>query len=301
MQELSIFAPEVCDNYRMNNWDDVRFFLQVARSGNVTSAARALGVNHSTVTRRISALEDRYGVRLFERIPSGYQLTEDAAEIFDLALEIESQNQTFARKLQGQDARLQGKVSITMPDDIFHAFMVGEFVRLQQQYPDLVLNILVDKGLKNLIAREADIAIRVTANPPDYLIGKQASHLEYALFQPRNLNVGDFTPIITWESENAVPSWANDLIEHPKIVMQVNDLLSMYSAVAAGLGVARMPVFIDNMRKDKRVLRRPDVLPASGWGVWVLSHVDLRKTARVQACRNFILNSLEENKALFTT
>ena len=137
----------------MNDWDDVRFFLHVARHGNVTSAARALGVNHSTVSRRIKALEERQGVRLFERVPSGYELTEDASEIYELALEIEEKNQAFARKLQGQDARLCGKVSLTMPHDIYDFFFVNKLPEFRELYPQISLDISVAKGLKKLVGK----------------------------------------------------------------------------------------------------------------------------------------------------
>jgi DNA-binding transcriptional LysR family regulator len=95
----------------MIDWDDIRFFLAVAQNGNVTAAARALNVNHSTVSRRIAALEEKHGVRLFERIPSGYEMTSAAEDIYHLALELEAKNQQISRRLFGQDSRLQGEIN----------------------------------------------------------------------------------------------------------------------------------------------------------------------------------------------
>ncbi|MBX2859383.1 MAG: LysR family transcriptional regulator [Cellvibrionaceae bacterium] len=285
----------------MNNWDDVRFFLEVARQGNLTAAARELGVNHSTVARRIKALEDRQGVRLFEQLSSGYKLTDDAYEVYELALDIEALNYRFSRKLQGLDSRLQGRVALTMPHDIFEFFLAEHLAQFQEQHPEIVLDLLVAKGLKNLSHREADIALRLTDTPPEYLVGKQLCELHYGLYQSSKFqNPESHTPIITWSDQAQVPSWAVEHLPAPSIRLHVNDLLAMYKAVEAGLGIARMPVYMHNCYRSPKVQQLPTKLPKSKWGVWLLSHADLRKTARVQALKQFLQSTLEQHLALFT-
>jgi len=283
----------------MNDWDDIRYFLAVARCGNVTSAAKMLGVNHSTVSRRIRALEEKHGVRLFERIPTGYEMTDSAADIYELAIEIESKNSQVSRQLFGQDSRLQGKINITMPHDILEYCLIEQLAEFRAFQPNIHLNLFVAKGLKDMAAREADVAIRLTDNPPDYLIGKKVAALQHGIYGNCLISSSDKQPIIVWSGEESLPSWAQEHFPNGEIVMRVDDLYSMYCAVKAGIGIARMPCYLPDVIADEQVERFNIDLPRSTWGVWVLSHIDLRNTARVRCCREFITEKLMEQKALF--
>ena len=283
----------------MTNWDDIRYFLAVARCGNLSTAAKQLGVNHSTVSRRIQALEERHGVRLFERLPSGYEMNLAASAIYELALELEAKNQQVFRQLFGQDSRLQGEINLTMPHDIFDYLLCQDLAEFKQHQPDILTNLVVAKGVKNLAAREADIAIRLTAEPPDYLIGKRVANIQHGLYSLVNRDLSEAVPIIVWSGESALPLWALEHYPKAEIAMRVDDLYSMYAAVKAGIGVARMPCYLPDVIADKTVTRLPISLPLSTWGVWVLSHVDLRNTAKVRSCREFLAEKLQARKALF--
>ncbi len=285
----------------MNDWDDIRYFLSVAKTGSVTAASRELGVNHSTVSRRIKALEKRHGVRLFDQLRSGYKITDQAADVFELALEIEALSQSFSRKLLGLDSRLQGPVNITMPHDIFEFFFVQHLAEFQQRYPNISINMLVAKGLKDLAAREADIAVRLSSNPPDYLVGRKICNLAHGIYHSNDLALSDHTrtPVIAWTDQIGIPDWAIAHVHKPFIALKVNDLLAMYKAVEQGLGVARMPAYMHNMYKSNHINVLPVNLPKSPWGVWLLSHVDLRNTLRVQTCREYIFEKLESSIELF--
>jgi DNA-binding transcriptional LysR family regulator len=280
------------------SWDDIRYFLEVVRSGNVTTAARNLDVNHSTVSRRIRALEENHGVRLFERVPGGYKMTAAAGGIYELALEIETRNQQIARYLFGQDNRLQGSISLTMPHDILEFCLIDDLKEFSDQYPEIDLNLYVAKGLKNLAAREADIALRLTPSPPEYLIGKRITLLQHGIYT--NVNIDLKAPrLVVWGSETALPTWALDHFPNAEIAMRVDDLYSMYVAVKAGVGIARMPCYLPDQLADPIVKRMDLTLPGSDWCLWVLSHADLRHTLRVQHCRNFLIQVLEKRKDLF--
>jgi len=283
----------------MNDWDDIRFFLAVARNGNVTSAAKVLKVNHSTVSRRIRALEEKHGVRLFERIPTGYEMTDAAANIFELALELENKNNQISRHLYGQDSRLQGKINLTMPHDILEFCLFDHLAEFHRQQPDIQLNLAVTKGLKNMAAREADIAIRLTNTPPEYLIGKRIATLQHGVYIHKSIKEMDEQPIIVWGGEDELPIWAKINFPKAKIVMQVDDLFSMYCAVKSGIGMARMPCYLPDSIDNKTVSKLNIDIPPSDWGVWVLSHIDLKKTARVRYCREFLIDAMEQQKDLF--
>jgi DNA-binding transcriptional LysR family regulator len=283
----------------MNNWDDIRYFLSVARCGSLSTAAKELGVNHSTVSRRIQALEERHGVRLFERLPSGYEMNVAASSIFELALELEAKNQQVNRHLFGQDSRLQGEINLTMPHDIFDYCLSKDLADFKQLQPDILLNLFMAKGVKNLAAREADIAIRLTAEPPEYLIGKKVAHLQHGIYCHSDSDLSEQVGIIVWNGESSLPSWAQRFYPEAKITLRVDDLYSMYAAVKAGLGIARMPCYLPDILSEDQVKRLPIELPISKWGVWVLSHVDLRNTAKVRCCRGFLTERLQQRKSLF--
>ncbi|EPJ53940.1 MAG: transcriptional regulatory protein [Osedax symbiont Rs2] len=284
----------------MNDWDDIRYFLAVARSGNVTSAAKALMVNHSTVSRRIHALEEKHGVRLFERIPSGYKMTVAALDIYEIAIELENKNQQVSRQLFAQDSRLQGDIHLTMPHDLLAFCLIDELALFRQQQPDIRLKLSVSKGLRDLAAREADVAIRFSSTPPDYLIGQNISLLQHGIYANTDkLRLDKSVPIISWSGENSLPGWAQTHFPKAQVVMQVDDLLAMYAAVKAGIGVARMPCYLPDVLTESPVKRLPIEMPRSTWGVWILSHVDLRHTARVRCCREFLQEKLTQRKGLF--
>ena len=283
----------------MNNWDDIRYFLSVARCGNVSSAAKELGVNHSTVSRRIQALEERHGVRLFERLPSGYEMNIAASSIYELALELETKNQQVFRHLFGQDSRLQGEINLTMPHDIFDYCLSDDLAEFKNIQPDILPNLYVTKGVKNLAAREADIAIRLTSKPPEYLIGKKIAHLQHGIYSHTDTDLSKNTPVILWSNETDLPDWALAHYPQAKVVMRVDDLYSMYAAVKTGVGIARMPCYLPDIINNDLVKRLPIVQALSPWGVWVLSHVDLRNTAKVRCCREFLTERLLQRKSLF--
>jgi len=220
---FSTFARQPCNNARMNNWDDIRYFLEVARNGNVTSAARVLGVNHSTVSRRIRALEEKHGVRLFERITSGYEMTSAAATIYETALELEIKNQLISRQLFGQDSRLQGEITLTMPHDILDYCLVNDLTEFRNAHPDIQLNLLVAQGLKNLAAREADIAIRLTPAPPDYLIGNEIAKLQHGIYFNNRVSYSRNTPLVVWSDEKNIPEWAKNNFANAEIALRVDD------------------------------------------------------------------------------
>ncbi|MEY8194309.1 MAG: LysR family transcriptional regulator [Cycloclasticus sp.] len=297
--KFSISAYFPCNNARMNDWDDIRYFLAVARNGNVTSAAKALDVNHSTVSRRIRALEEKHGVRLFERIHSGYEMTDAGSDIFDLALELELRNSQISRQLFGLDNRLQGKINLTMPHDILEFCLIDEIAEFRKKQPDILLNLSVAQGLKNMAAREADVAIRLTNAPPDYLIGKKITSLQHGIYAQKSAKLSGEVPIVVWNGEDELPLWAKTHFPDAKIVLQINDLFSMYCAVKAGIGIARMPCYLPDAYANKEVGRLDLSMPSSDWGVWVLSHVDLKNTARIRYCREFLIDKLTCKKALF--
>lgn len=283
----------------MQDWDDIKYFLQVAKSGNVTSASAALGVNHSTVSRRIKAFEEKHAIRLFDRVPSGYQMTETGSAILEIAEEMERNSQRISRQLFALDSRLTGPISLTMPHDLLDYCLMPDIAQFKNKYPQVTLNLAVSKGIKNLAAREADVAVRFTPSPPEYLIGSQICKLQHGIYAHKDFNKSNKVKLILWPDEKEQPEWALNAFPKSEIALRVDDCYSMYSAVKMGIGIARLPCYLPDMIADPEVERLNIIQPPSDWGVWVLSHVDLRDTLRVKRCRDFLREALEAQRDWF--
>ena len=283
----------------MNNWDDLRFFIELARSGSLSAAARILAVNHSTVARRIGAFEKTHGIKLFNRQPDGYQLTDAGEQIYTQALSIEADNHAIERLLYAGDTRLSGKLVVTMPHDLANFCIIPHLEKFTLQYPDVELELIVSPGLKNLSAREADIAIRLTPAPPDNLVGVELAKMRHGVYFSSTVNHDPKQPnLIIWRNETHPPNWVAVHFPKGKVILKVDDLASMYAAVKAGLGIARMPCYLPDTLNDTHIYRAPIALPPSQWGAWVLHHSDLRQTARVRAFKQFLSSVLTEQKPL---
>ncbi|WP_228710770.1 LysR family transcriptional regulator [Saccharobesus litoralis] len=282
----------------MHSWDDFRYFLQVVETGSFSQAATKLGVNHSTVSRRIQALETVHGVKLLERTQTGYQMTDAGASVLEMAEKMQQANLAASRILLGQDARLAGEINLTMPHELFDHILAKPLREFTDKYPDIRLNLHVSKGLRNLANREADLAVRFTESPPDYLIGTRITTMQHGFYKHKDLAIEHSTPLIVWQRDKGIPHWASQL-KSPQVVMQVDDLQAMYSAVAAGFGLARMPCFMPDIMHNQDIERLPARLPRSNWGIWLLNHVDLRHTARIQVCRQYLQQVLNRHIPLF--
>lgn len=153
--------------------------------------------------------------------------------------------------------------------------------------------------MPDLSRRETDLAIRLTPSPPDYLVGQRVLDLEHAIYAPAGMDLKANFPLVLWADEQTLPDWAKQHFPDASIALRVDDLYSMYCAVKAGIGIAHMPCYEPDSIADPAVLKLPHAVARSDWGVWVLSHVDLRKTARVQLCRKFLIEALKRKADLF--
>lgn len=280
------------------NWDDLRYFLALSREGSVSGAGKALGVNHTTVARRIGALEDRIGTRLFDRTADGYEMTQAAENMYEHALRIEETTQAIDRDVFGQDAELRGPLKLTIAHDVANRLLIPKIAKFREAYPCIDLDILTTTGLVDLAAREADIAVRLTAKPPDYLVGRKVLPLRHGVYgAPKYLKSQDGpADVILFRGNIEMPPWVAENYPDARVVLQVDDVSTMLAAVRNGLGVARMPCYIGDYDTN---VRRIDVpLTPSVWGIWVLSHVDLRGTARVRVCREFLFDIIQQQRAL---
>lgn len=280
------------------NWDDFRFFLAVAREQRVSSAGKALGVQHTTVARRIEALENRLGTRLFDRSNSGYAMTQAAENLYEHALVMEEQMQAVDREIIGLDAQLKGPLRLTAPPIVLTSMVIPQLSRLLDPYPGIALQLMGTTGLLDLAAREADIALRFTATPPDYLIGKQVLPMAHGIYASESYFIEKPKQhrYVAFAGDGEVPEWVEEHFPDATRSLLTDDADVMVEAVRRGYGLARLPCFACDRFDDLRRLHR-DLVPST-WGLWLLSHVDLRSTARVRVCREFLTEVILEKRAL---
>jgi DNA-binding transcriptional LysR family regulator len=287
----------------MKEWDDIRFFLAVARKGSVTGAGAQLGVNHSTVSRRLSALETRLGVRLFERLPTGYALTPGGEEILGKAEKMEDAAIEMNRKVLGRDQRLSGTVRLTAPVSTATTILFPEIADFAATYPDIEIQLVGSDNVLSLTRREADIAIRVTNRPEENLFGRKLAQIAYAVYGSTSQPApSPDTPCIAWDDEitwdfgTSPPASIKTLCPNTRVAFRANTDELRVASVSAGLGIAELPCYVGDT--DSRLKRLSEPAFAPGWDFWLLTHKDLRATARFRAVLDFAAKTFARKRAL---
>lgn len=286
----------------MHDWDDIRFFLAVARSGTLSGAAATLGVNHSTVFRRVNQLEERIGARVFERHREGYALTPTGEAMRGSAERIEEEIQALDRRVTGEDVRLTGTVRLTAPDDICERLLPERLKAFREAYPGILLELVVADRFLNLSRRDADVALRPSRNPGDTLVGRRIAGVAVAVYRAR----GAFTdgdplseaPMVSGDDALAHTDsvkWT-EAMATGRIVMRANTMAGRHYAVRAGVGIGALPCFAAD--PDPELLRVTDPLPEMENELWLLTHPDLRTTARIRALMDFLATSLAADRDL---
>lgn len=290
------------------DWNDVRYFLALARLGSVRAAGAALGVSHSTVARRVEALEERLAARLFDRNRDGYTLTDAGQQMLPGAERIEREMSALERGLVGQDERLAGPVCLTCCDEYVSEMLVEELTDLCDTYPEIELHITADSRSFDLSKREADIAVRtlaVNAQPPEHLIGLKLAPVVCASYVAT-----EHAHRLDHEREGTRPRWiAFEGRKHVEALIAgssypdvppwgvFSSIGLMVQATRAGLGIAMLPCYAADRDPTLRRLDKPDLRHLAD--LWLLSHPDLRHNARLQKARTCVSRALRRRGPLF--
>jgi len=283
-------------------WSDIKYYLAVMREGSVTQAGKSLGVNHTTVSRRIVAFEKKLNVRLFDRLPTGYKATEAADKIFNHALQMEESALSIDREILGGDNELRGSLRLTIETYVASRLLFPYLAEFRRRYPFIELQIKSSSDLSNLNFREADIAIRLTPSPPDNLVGKRICMMGHGIYASKDYldNFIDIksskVDLVLWGSEQEKPVWSKASFVDSRVAVRVDTAGNMLAAIKGGLGLARLPCYLAEGEETIRQL--PITLTPSSWGLWVLSHPDLRDTARVRVCREFLYDIFERQRGI---
>jgi DNA-binding transcriptional LysR family regulator len=279
------------------DWDDVRLFLELTRRGSARSAAQALGMSHSTVVRRVERLESDLGARLFDRDFTGYRPTPAGQTLLHSALKAEEALLAADRQLHGSDASLSGEITLTMPDILAYYFLMPELVTFTERYPEIDLKMLISYDVFDLARREADIALRAYGTsrmPPEDLVGRRlisvpSCYYASETYLERHDPAAENTTArwVGWGEDEPHPEWVrNSPYPHIPAYGYLDNAMLQAKAVECGLGLGTLPCFVGDALPG--VVRLPGCEPYSNYDLWMLTHPDLRDTARHRVFREFI-------------
>jgi DNA-binding transcriptional LysR family regulator len=277
------------------SWDDLRVALAVAEAGSLAGAARALNVNHTTALRRLDALEARLNTRLFERQRSGYVLTEAGELLAEEARAIAPRVNDLERRLLGRDLRLTGTVRVTTAFVLMGYLLPEPLAAFARAHPGIEVEVAENSALLDLSRRQADVAIRLSRQVPQHWVGRTLGTVEYRVYARRgavHLPQG-LTPLpellseapwVSFEREmfsNRFGRWMQETIPPGQVRLRVDMFNSMAAMLRTGVGIGVLPAFVAVREPELMAVSEPidDLLTP----LWILTHPDLRRTARVQA------------------
>lgn len=280
------------------DWEDLRIFSGLAQHGTARKTAAALSIHYTTVCRRLDALEADLGTRLFDRMPDGYVLTSAGEQMLETVQPFERDVEALTRRLSGHENALSGKIRVTMPEPVaVHIFapVLAGFLRL---YPDLELEFELSDAFLDLSRREADVAIRLDNNPPDYLIGRRLfKFAKTAYASPKYLASHDLVAHpedarwLGWDRAAWLPeSVSNSPYPDIPVWGQFPSMDLQQAAARAGLGLVMLPCA--QADQDPGLVRVPGAASVPGQDVWVLTHPELKNTARIRVFMDFAVETL---------
>lgn len=296
----------------MDNWNDLKLVLAIHRAESLGGGAQALGINHSTAFRRLNALEDKIGTRLFERLPGGvYQATAEGERIATTAERIETEADALSREVTGSDKRLTGALRVTSSETLAYSVLTKELARFREAHPGIVVELVIDNRVLSLSRREADVALRVTRPKEPDLFGRKLADISWTVYAAPELvkrhgKIGmteqmtdlDF---VGWGAEVtgiAAAEWLAERIEPKQVVYRANSLINQFTAAKAGIGFVTLPCYLGDI--DPGLVRALDEpVPELTRELWIVTHQDLKKTARVRAFFDIVGDGLAAQQDVF--
>ncbi len=271
------------------DWDDLRVFLTLARAGNLTAAARTLAVSHPTVSRRVRALEEAIGARLFDRLPDRFVLTPAGEELMADAQAMERAAESIQRRSAGLTDTAHGTVRLSA-GEAMTAFLARHLPQLRRGLQCVEFELVATHQLANLSRREADLLIRDRVPDLASLVTRRLGRVAYAVYGHARLDAGDGSPValreLPWlgfdddHAYMAGQAWVHDLLGNRRPAVRVNNWLILHELAQAGVGLAVLPCFLGD--PDPALRRIGPLLDVAAADQWLLVHQDLRDLARIR-------------------
>lgn len=285
------------------NWDDLQYFLHVARTGNLTQSAYDLKVSQSTIARRISALEEDIKITLFTRHQTGYYLTEQAKSIFEHAKEIEAKFMGLEHTATTLQMEVEGKVKLATAESLATQLIIPVLPKLYQKYPKLELELITGINSVGFLKHEVDIALRFVRPDQENLLIRRVGRMSYSLYghknylasfkQPYSNNIRRYN-FITWSGGYShLPSakWLTKHIKNAKSTLVTTSVANQVASVNAGLGIAVLPDML--VKNNETLITIRDHIFFDD--LWIVSYPELRSSNNIRAVIDFLVNELNES------
>jgi DNA-binding transcriptional LysR family regulator len=289
------------------DWDDLRFFLAIARTGSLTAAARDLRVTQSTVGRRLASLEASLGARLLHRTPEGYVLTLAGEAILGQAERVEAEALSVERAVGGRDAQLEGVVRVTAVETLASHVLAPCFCALQRRSPEIVLELLADVRHLSLAMREADIAVRLSRFEQHDLVARRVGGLAFGLYASPGYverhgepDFGAGCPghrLIAGLDGSEVPQvagWLAEAAPRAIVAMRTDSPEAQLQAALGGVGMASLPRLRGDAEPERLRRLRPPTPPPLVVDIWLAVHKDNRRTPRIRLVTDAVAAAVRE-------
>jgi len=288
------------------NWDHLRFFLALAETGSLTAAAQALNVSHTTVLRRVRAIEKALETHLFDHTSQGHTLTPAGVSLHLEVRKIKVAVDAVARQISGVDQTISGPVVITTTDTLGYFFLPPIIRQLQEQYPELEITLQVSNQLSDLSNREADIALRAGVSPPPHLVGRRVGTIGFAACAspdyieqhrlerfPADLAAHQFIMLDKSLHKLPVYTWLAQQCQVSRSIVTASGFLTAWRLCVAGCGITVLPDYLVNA--DSGLQRLDTEITFASNELWLLSHVDMRDALRIRLVKRVLYAELKRS------
>lgn len=294
------------------DWDDLKHLLAVARHGSTLAAGRALGVDQSTVQRRLVELERRIGQSLVQRQPSGYRLTEFGQEMLPFAEAVERAAQAFERQLRALGTETAGVIRLTCPEPIVNRIMqTGLLDRFHARHPALRVQFVMSDKYVDLIGGDADVALRSGDTDDDELVGRKIGDSIWAVYASRTYIERHGQPASIEElarhvlvgfddtmAKHRIAQWLRKVAPDAPMAARSSSVLGLIYSVKAGIGIAPLPLPLGDVEPDLVRVLGPVAELSRIWRL--LTTRELRRTPRVSAFFDFIVEEIDTLRPIIT-
>ncbi|WP_233237873.1 LysR family transcriptional regulator [Bordetella sp. LUAb4] len=275
----------------MFDWENLRHFLAVGRAGTLSGAARALGVDHATVSRRLAALETQVQAVLVERLPRACRLTPTGLQVLEQAKAMEMAAFSIERLARGSQMGLKGRVSLSAPPVLATHFLAAHMVNFQAAYPGIQLSVSSEAGRVSLARGEADVALRMARPTEASSVARRIGRMPFALYASRHypaLREPKQWAFIAYEQRYGrlpLARWLREAAGTRPIHCELSDSNSHLIAVRSGAGVAALPCFLGD--GDKTLVRLESPATSFCPDLWLVTHRDLKRAKSVRAVMDY--------------
>ena len=283
----------MAEPYKNLPWDDFRVIKAIAEARSLPAAAAELGIDHSTVFRRLNQIEKALGVRLFERLRTGYVVTPAGEEVVGLAARLDEEITALTRRMSGREPDPSGELRVTTNDSLLIHLLIPLLATFRRRCPRIRLDVVIGNRALDLSKRDSDVAIRATDRPPDTLVGRRIARIGWALYG-RAQDFPDPGPVTDdalagrdWVSLGdalgglAAVRHVRTQVPADRVAYRIDTVLGLAEAIEAGIGIGHLPCFVGDPRPGLR--RLGPLIEPFATDLWLLTHPDLRGAARVRA------------------